>query len=139
MWNAPLTSGTTLSVATGCALFLYGLSLGLVVAGICLAFVASDGHQVSPSQETYPSISDEEIEIVTELVREAVAQSGWTLCGDCYARLLLQRMQQPEPEWARPAETLVAPTPPLSQMPQRWRTPPPLGQELVHPVGARRL
>ncbi len=137
MWNVPLISGTTLSVAIGCVLFLYGLSLGLLVAGICLAFVASGGRQASPSQETYPSISDEEIEIVAELVRGAVARSGWTLCGDCYARLLLQKMQQLGSGQAPVAGVPSVPAQPGLHTPERWRTPLPFAEEYVHLVGAR--
>ena len=93
MGQTLLARDIPLSVAMGCALFLYGLALGLVVAGTCLALVASRDRQGSPAQQVFPSISDEEIEIVTELVREAVAQSGWTICGDCYARLLLSQIR----------------------------------------------
>src|ERR1700680_3912735 len=95
MWNAPLTNGTPLSVATSCALFLFGLSLGFVIAGVCWAFIAASGdRQASPSWESYPYINDDEIDILIELVRDAVAGSGWTLCGDCYTRNLLQQIQQ---------------------------------------------
>lgn len=96
--NTLLTSETGLSVATGCALFLLGLSLGLLVAGVCLAFAAASSTcQESSLQEHSISISDDEIELVIELVREAVAGSGWTLCGDCYARNLLQQVPLPNP------------------------------------------
>ena len=97
MWNAPLTNGTTLSVATGSALFLFGLSIGIVIAGACWVFIAERGDgQASSRQEGYATISDDEIEIVVEIVREAVAaDSGWTLCGDCYCRRLLQQLPFP--------------------------------------------
>jgi len=99
MRNAPLTNGTTLTIAIGCALFLFGLSIGLVIAGICWAFIAASGdHQASSSQESYASISDDEIEIVIELVRDAIARCGWALCGDCYTHNLLQRLQLPVKE-----------------------------------------
>jgi hypothetical protein len=95
MWNT-LISGTGLSIATGCALFLYGLSLGLLVAGLCLASVAASGdRQANSLQEYGATISDDEIELVVELVREAVAGSGWTLCGDCYTRKLLVQLPLP--------------------------------------------
>lgn len=93
MWNTPLMNGTGLSIATGCALFLFGLSLGLLVAGVCVACVAASGdRQASSSQESDGFISDDEIELVIELVREAVAGNGWTLCGDCYTRKLLRQL-----------------------------------------------
>ncbi|MGH2496513.1 MAG: hypothetical protein ACRDIV_17585 [Ktedonobacteraceae bacterium] len=96
MWNAPLTSGTTLSVAIGCALFLYGLSLGLLVAGACVAWVAaSDDRPASLPQENDATISDDEVAIVLELVRDAVAGGGWSLCGDCYTRNLLMQLPLP--------------------------------------------
>jgi len=99
MWNTPLISGTGLSIATGCALVLLGLSLGLLVAGLCLAFVAASGdRQASSPEESDGSISDDEIELVIELMRDAVAGSGWTLCGDCYTRTLLRQVQHSEPE-----------------------------------------
>jgi hypothetical protein len=102
MWNAPLTNGTTFSVAIGCALFLFGLSIGLVIAGVCWAFIAaSSDPQANSPQESYPYISDDEIDIVIELVREAIAGSGWTICGDCYTRQLLQQLPQPPQESER--------------------------------------
>jgi len=95
MWNTPI-SGTGLSIATGCALVLFGLSLGLLVAGVCVACVAASGdRQASSPQESYGFISDDEIELVIELVRDAVAGSGWTLCGDCYTRKLLIQLPLP--------------------------------------------
>ena len=99
MWNAPLTNGIALSVATGCALFLFGLAVGLVIVGVCWAFIAASGdRQAHPSQESYATISDDEIEIVIELVRDAIAGSGWALCGDCYTRNLLQQLPLPMKE-----------------------------------------
>lgn len=100
MWNVPLTHDIALSVATGCALFLFGLSIGLVLAGVCWAFIAaSDTCRTHPTPTSSATISDEEIEIVIELVRDALAADGWTLCGDCYGRQLLQQMQFPVQEW----------------------------------------
>ncbi len=102
MWNAPLTNEIPLLVATGCALFLFGLSIGLVFAGVCWVFVAASVDRLaSSSQESYAYISDDEIEIVIELVRDAVAGDGWTLCGDCYTRNLLQQMPIPAQERER--------------------------------------
>ena len=97
MWNAPLSSGIALSVATGCAFFLFGLAVGLVIAGVCWAFIAASGDRpASSSQESYAFISDDEIDLVIELVREAVAgSSGWSLCGDCYTLKLLQQLPFP--------------------------------------------
>ena len=102
MWNAPLINGTGLSISTDCALVLLGLSFGLLVAGFCLAFVAAlDDHRASSSEGSYAYISDDEIEIVIELVRDAVAGSGWTLCGDCYTRNLLMQLSFPVQESVR--------------------------------------
>ena len=93
--NTLLTSETSLAVATGCALFLLGLSLGLFIAAVCLAFAASSSCQSSLSQESSTFIGDDEIELIIELVREATAGSGWTLCGDCYTRKLLRQLPLP--------------------------------------------
>ena len=109
LWNAPLANGIPLTVATGCALVLFGVSVGLVVAAVCWVFVAvPDGQPVAAPQESYASISDDEIEIVIELAHDALAGGGWTLCGDCYTRNLLQRLQLPISEyipaaWEQPA------------------------------------
>lgn len=100
--NMLLTSETGLSVATGCALFLLGLSIGLFIAGMCLALAATpilgDCKIVENcKQEDSASIGDDDLALVIELVREAVAGSGWTLCGDCYARNLLLQVPLPNP------------------------------------------
>ena len=114
LWNAPLANGIPLTVATGCALVLFGVSVGLVVAAVCCIFVAVPASQpVAAPQESYASISDDEIEIVIELVHDALATGGWTLCGDCYARTLLQRLQLPIEEyipaaWEKPISRVAA-------------------------------
>ena len=96
MWNVPLANGIPLTVATGCALVLFGLSVGLVIAAVCwVCIVMPAGQPAAAPQESYASISDDEIEIVIELVHDALARGGWTLCGDCYTRNLLQRLQLP--------------------------------------------
>jgi hypothetical protein len=96
MWNTPLPSGTPLSVAIGCALFLFGLSLGLVITGVCwVLMVVSGDRWASSSQEGYAYISDDEINLLIELVRQAIAGSGWTLCGDCYTHNLLRQLPLP--------------------------------------------
>jgi hypothetical protein len=109
MWNAPLAHGILLTIATGGALVLFGLSVGLVIAAVgwvCIA-MPTDLQAASP-QESCASISDDEIEIVIELVHDALAGGDWTLCGDCYTRNLLQRLQLPlkehiPAEWEQPA------------------------------------
>ena len=103
MWNAPLSHGITLTDATGGALVLFGVSVGLVIAAVCWICIAvpTNQHAAAP-QESYASISDDEIEIVIELVHDALATGGWTLCGDCYARNLLQRLQLPLKEHIPP-------------------------------------
>ena len=109
MWNAPLSNGISLTVATSCALVLFGLSVGLVIAAVCwVCIVMPAGQQATLPLESYASISDDEIEIVIELVHDALATGGWTLCGDCYTRTLLQRLQLPIEEhtsaaWEQPA------------------------------------
>ena len=96
MWNVPLANGIPLTVATGCALVLFGVSVGLVIAAVCLVCIAvSADQQALAPQERYASISDDEIEIVIELVHDALATGGWTLCGDCYTRNLLYQVQLP--------------------------------------------
>ncbi len=121
MWNAPLTSGIALSVATGCALFLFGLSLGLVIVGVCWAFIAASGdRQANSSQESYSYISDDEIEIVIELVRDAVAGSGWTLCGDCYTRNLLRQLPLPLVPLSSEQEDLAMHSAPRCTPPTGW-------------------
>src|SRR6266852_4961683 len=109
MWNAPLSHGITLTDATGCALVLFGVSVGLAIAAVCWVCIAVPANQrASAPQESYASISDDEIEIVIELVHDALATGGWTLCGDCYTRNMLQRLQLPlkkhiPAEWEQPA------------------------------------
>lgn len=109
MWNAPLANGIPMTVATGCALVLFGVSLGLVIAAVCwVCIVMPAGQQAAAPQESDASISDDEIEIVIELVHDALAGGGWTLCGDCYTRTLLQRLRIPLQEsvpaaWEQPA------------------------------------
>ena len=94
--NTLLRSETSLSVTTGYTLFLLGLSLGLFIAAVCLAFAAASSDcQSSPSQESSTSIGDDAIELIIDLVREATAASGWTLCGDCYTRKLLMQLPLP--------------------------------------------
>ena len=96
MWNAPLANGIPMTVATGCALVLFDVSVGLVIAAVCwVCIVMPAGQQAAAPQESDASISDEEIEIVIELVHDALAGGGWTLCGDCYTRNLLQRLRLP--------------------------------------------
>ena len=100
MWNVLLTYSIALSAATGWALFLFGLSSGLVLAGVCWALIAaSDTGLIEPTPTSSAAISDEEIEIVIELVRDALAAGGWTLCGDCYSRQILQQVQFPLRAW----------------------------------------
>ena len=113
MWNAPLANGIPLTVATGCALVLFGLSVGLVIAAVCWVCIVMPTAQATAPQESYASISDDEIEIVIELVHDALAGGGWTLCGDCYTRNLLQRLQLPlserfPAEWEQPARGAVS-------------------------------
>ena len=109
MWNAPLANGIPLTVATGCTLVLFGVSVGLVIAAVCWVCIAVPvDQQAAALQESYASISDDEIEIVIELVHDALARGGWTLCGDCYTRSLLQRLRLPIEEhipvaWEQPA------------------------------------
>jgi len=110
MWNTLLSNGIGLSIASGCALFLFGLAVGLVIVGVCWAFIAaSDTCQADPTPTSSATISDDEIEIVIGLVRDAIAEGGWTLCGDCYSRQLLQQMQFPVREWEA-----GIPSPPVS-------------------------
>ena len=109
MWNALLSHGITLTVATGCALVLFGVSVGLVIAAVCWVCIAvPTDQQAAAPHRSDASISDDEIEIVIELVHDALATGGWTLCGDCYTRTLLQRLRLPLQEsvpaaWEQPA------------------------------------
>jgi len=109
MWNALLSHGITPNVATGCALVLFGVSVGLVIAAVCwVCIVMPADRPAAAPQESYASISDDEIETVIELVYDALARGGWTLCGDCYTGHLLQRLQLPlnehiPTEWELPA------------------------------------
>ena len=109
MWNAPLAHSIPKTVATGCALVLFGVSVGLVITAVCwVCIVMPADQQATAPQESDASISDDEIEIVIELVHDALATGGWTLCGDCYTRTLLQRLrlplQEPVPAaWEQPA------------------------------------
>lgn len=96
MWNVPLANGIPLTVATSCALVLFGVSVGLVIAAVCWVCIALPADQPAAAPlESYATISDDEIEIVIELAHDALAGGGWTLCGDCYTRTLLQRLRLP--------------------------------------------
>jgi hypothetical protein len=121
MWNASLSHGITLTTATGCALVLFGVSVGLVIAAVCWVCIAVPaGQQAAAPQERYASINDDEIEIVIELVHDALAGGGWTLCGDCYTRNLLQRLHLPLNE----------------RVPAEWELP--VRVPAVYPAGRRR-